>query len=75
MLDGHISTYFNKDTRDLFMLCIVLMCQLIMYCFIINARSFCGCFIFTRILFNFLFSFNSFVRRSLVMRKIFNADP
>jgi hypothetical protein len=28
MLDGHISTYLNKDTRDLFMLCIVIMCQL-----------------------------------------------
>ncbi len=27
-LDGHISTCFNKDTRDLFMLSIVLMCQL-----------------------------------------------
>ncbi len=27
-LDGHISTYLNKDTRDLFMLCIVPMCQL-----------------------------------------------
>jgi hypothetical protein len=26
--DGHISTYFNEDTRDLFMLCIVLMCQI-----------------------------------------------
>ncbi len=30
ILDGHISTYFNKDTCDLFMLCIVFMCQL--YC-------------------------------------------
>jgi hypothetical protein len=29
-LDGHISTCFNKDTLDLFMLCIMLMCQL--YC-------------------------------------------
>jgi hypothetical protein len=27
-LDGHISTYFNQDTRELFMLCIMLMCQL-----------------------------------------------
>jgi hypothetical protein len=27
-LNGHISKYFNKDTRDLFMLCTVLMCQL-----------------------------------------------
>jgi hypothetical protein len=31
----HISTYFNKDTRDLFMLCIVLMCQLYYCCSII----------------------------------------
>jgi hypothetical protein len=27
-LDGHISTYFNQDTCELFMLCIMLMCQL-----------------------------------------------
>ncbi len=27
MLDGHISTCFNKDTRDLFILCIVIVCQ------------------------------------------------
>ncbi len=27
-LYGHILTCFNKDTLDLFMLCIVLMCQL-----------------------------------------------
>jgi hypothetical protein len=28
MLDGQISTCFNKDTFDLFMLCMVLICQL-----------------------------------------------
>ncbi len=27
-LDGHISTCFNKDTCDLFMLCIMLVCHL-----------------------------------------------
>jgi hypothetical protein len=27
-LGGHISTCFNKDTCDLFMLCIMLVCQL-----------------------------------------------
>jgi hypothetical protein len=37
-LDGHILTCFNKDTRDLFMLCIVLMCQLYCVLFIIVVR-------------------------------------
>ncbi len=42
-LDSHISTYFNEDTCDLFMLCIVLMCQLHRVDFIIVAR-FCSLF-------------------------------
>ncbi len=28
ILDSNISTYVNKDTHDLFMLCIVIKCQL-----------------------------------------------
>ncbi len=45
--DGHISTYFNKDTRDLFMLCIVLMCQLHRVAFIIVVHLFCSLFDFS----------------------------
>jgi hypothetical protein len=61
-LDSHISTYFNKDTRDLFMLCIVLMCQLnrVLFCsiyywclFILLLFDFCSSFV--HLLFNFCF--------------------
>jgi hypothetical protein len=41
-LDSHISTRLNKDTRDLFMLCIVVMCQLYRVVFIIVVRVFCS---------------------------------
>jgi hypothetical protein len=55
-LDGHISTYFNKDTCDLFMLCIVLMCQLHRVVFIIVVSLFCLLFDFPiHLLFDFCF--------------------
>jgi hypothetical protein len=44
-LGGHISTCSNKDTRDLFMLCIVLMCQLVVSYFIV-VHLFCSLFDF-----------------------------
>ncbi len=45
-LDGHISTYFNKDTCDLFMLCIVLMCQLYRVDLLLLFDLFCPLFDF-----------------------------
>ncbi len=62
-LDGHITTCFNKDTHDLFMLCIMLMCQLHHVVFYIVVRfiivvwfsfEFCSSFV------QLLFSFDSF---------------
>jgi hypothetical protein len=80
MLDGHISTYFNKDTHDLFMLCIVLMCQLYRVVF-----YYCCSIIFVvvRLLFDFVhllfgFCFHSILllfHCSLLMRKVFNSHP
>jgi hypothetical protein len=64
----------NKDTRDLFMLCIIFMCQLYRALFIIVARY----FIIVVHLFCSLFDFDSFAfHRSLfvVQRKRFNSDP
>jgi hypothetical protein len=81
MLDGHISTYFNKDTHDLFMLWIVLVCQL--YCVL-----FYYCCSFILLLFDFYLSFVhllfDFVSLEallfhcslfIVDEKIFNSDP
>ncbi len=55
MLDSHISTYFNKDTSDLFMLCIVLMCQLYCVLFIIVVRFILLLLDFHSSLFDFCF--------------------
>ncbi len=78
-LDGHISPYFNKDTRDLFMLCIVFMCQLNCVLFIVVVRLFCSLFdFFIHSLFNFcsrsillLFIHSLFV----IQEKRFNYNP
>ncbi len=60
-LDGHISTYFNKDTCDLFMLRIVLMSQLHRVVLIIVVSLFCLLFDFPIHLFCSTFvSFDSF---------------
>jgi hypothetical protein len=66
-LDGHISTCFNKDTRDLFMLCIMLMCQYYcvdlllfdLFCSLFDF-SFTFCSTFHLPFVRLLFSFNSF---------------
>jgi hypothetical protein len=82
MLDGHISSYCNKDTRDLFMLCIILVCQLYCVVFIIVVQLILLLFNFhsgfVRLLFDYCFPFNSFafiVQCSLLEKKIFNSDP
>ncbi len=55
-LDGHISTCFNKDTHYLFMLCIVLMCELYHVVFIIVVQFILLLFdFFIRLLFDFCF--------------------
>ncbi len=75
-LDGHISTYFNKDTHDLFMLCIVLMCQLYHIVFIIVVRFLCLLFEFSFIFCSTFVSFDSFAFYcSLFKKKRFNSDP
>ncbi len=82
-LDGHISTCFNEDTRDLFMLCIILICQLyrvvFYYCcsiyFIVVRLSFEFCPYFVRLLFSFdSFDFSLFIFRCS-KEKIFSSDP
>jgi hypothetical protein len=79
MLEGPISTYFNKDTCDLFMLClcIMLMCQLyrvlfysccsiILLLFDFHSMLFIFCTTFVRLFFPFdSLLFNC----SLLMRK------
>ncbi len=82
VLDSHISTFFNKDTRDLFMLCIMLMCQLhrvlfynccsiilLLFDFHSLLFIFCLTFVFYSILLLFI------VHCFLFMRKLFNSDP
>jgi hypothetical protein len=71
-----MSTYFNKDNRDLFMSCIMLMCQL----YHVEFHFCCSIVLllldFYLILFDFCFPFDSFAFHcSLFMRKIFNSDP
>ncbi len=82
-----LSTCFNKNTRDLFMLCIMLVASyrvLFYYCcsFILLFVYRLSCCSFIRLLFIFcstFVSFDSLVRFnfhcSLFMRKIFNSDP
>ncbi len=69
-LGGHISTCFNKDTRDLFMLCIMLVCQLhrvvFYYC--------CSIFIKVLFVFCFIWFFCIFIVHCS-KEKIFNSDP
>jgi hypothetical protein len=81
MLDGHISTCLNKDTRDLFMLCIMLVCQLHRVSFTIVVNFFLLLFAshlsFVRLCLTF-FSFDSFAFHCslfIVQKKIFNSDP
>jgi hypothetical protein len=77
-LDGHISTCFNKDTCDLFMLCIMLICQL----YRVDLLLLFNFFVVVRLLFEFcssfvqlLFSFDSFTFLcSLFVEKRFNSD-
>jgi hypothetical protein len=70
---------FNKDTRDLFMLCIVFMCQLYCVLFTVVVHLFCSLFDFhsifcsTFVLIRF-FCF-SFIHCSLFKSKRFNSDP
>ncbi len=80
MLDGHISTCFHKDTRDLFMLCIMLMCQLhrvvFYYSCLIILLLFDFHSSFVHALFDFCVPFNSFAcSQFVVQRKKFNPDP
>ncbi len=57
--DGQISTFFNKDTRNLFMLCIIFMCQLCCLLFIIVAQFyFCCSFILFVVQFSFILLFD-----------------
>jgi hypothetical protein len=81
-LDGYISACFNKDTRNLFMLCIMLVCQLyrvvFYYCcsiyLIIVQLLFEFCSSFVRLLFSFdYFAFS--LSLLVVQRKKFNSDP
>ncbi len=59
-LDVHISTCFNKDTYDLFMLCIVLVCQLYSVFLLLLLDLFCCCSIIHSSLFIFWSTFVSF---------------
>ncbi len=75
-LDGHISTYLNKDTRDLFMLCIVLMwklCCVLLFFFV--ACLLCCCPTFVPLLFNFCFHSILLFIVHCSWEKIFNSDP
>jgi hypothetical protein len=73
--DSHILTFFNKDTRDLFIVHIVLVPVIVFviyYC--------CSLFIVVVHLFCYVFDFHSFFVRllfhcSLFKRKRFNSDP
>jgi hypothetical protein len=67
---------FNKDTRDLFMLFIVFMCQLNHVLFTVIVRYFVHCSTFPFILCSTFVSFDSFAFYcSLFNRKKFNSDP
>ncbi len=85
VLDGHISTCFNKDTHDLFMLCIMLICQLyrvlllllfdlLLSLFDLFIRL---CSSFVQLLFHSIILSDStfIVHCSLFIGKIFNSDP
>jgi hypothetical protein len=70
------SNLSNKDTHDLFMLCIVFMCSLYRGLFIIVVRLFCSCFD----LYSFFCSTFVLIRLfcfhcSLFKRKRFKSDP
>jgi hypothetical protein len=83
MLDFHISTCFNKDTCDLFMLCIELVCQLyrvLLYncCsiyFVVVRLFICLLFIFCSTFVSFYYFVRFNVHCSLLIGKIFNSDP
>jgi hypothetical protein len=82
MLDSHISTCINKDTLHLFILCIMLVCQLYRVDFISVVRFILLLFnfhlSFVHLLFDFLFSFDYFAfycSLFVVQEKIFNSDP
>jgi hypothetical protein len=73
MLNSHISTCFNKDTLGLFMLCIMLVCQLYHVVFIIVSRFILLLFdfhsSFDHLLFDFGFPFDSLLSLFVVQRK------
>jgi hypothetical protein len=73
-LDGYISTCFNKDTHDLFMLCIMLVCQLYCVDLLLFFNLFYCCLTFIQFCSSFvrlLFSFDSFASHcSLFKEKI-----
>ncbi len=84
MLDSHISTCFNKDTRDLFYVVNnarvpIISCSILLFLF----DLFCCCLTLVRFLLDFcssfvrhLFLFNSWLFHcSLFKRKILNSDP
>jgi hypothetical protein len=82
-MDGHISTYFNKGSRDLFMLYTMLACQLyrvvFYYCcsiyFIVVQFSFEFLFVFcSTFVFIQFFAFLLFIVHCS-KEKIFNSDP
>jgi hypothetical protein len=76
-LDSHFSAYFNKDTHDLFMLCIMLVCQLYRVDLLLFFDLFCSLFdfysSFVHLLFDFCF--HSIILLFIVQRKRFNSDP
>jgi hypothetical protein len=82
MLGSHISTCFNKDTRDFFMLCIMLVCPLLYIVLLLLFDLFSCCltylFFFVHVCLTFV-SFYYFVRFNFhcffVQREIFNSDP
>jgi hypothetical protein len=78
-LDSHISTCFNKDTRYLFMFCIVLMCQLYHVDLLLLFVYFCSLFNFSiQLLFDFCFHLILLffiVHCPLFKRKRFYSDP
>ncbi len=79
MLDGHISTCFNKDSHDLFKLCILLVSRYVVYYLIIVIQFILLLFAYSFIFCSTFVSFDYFVRFNFssfsVHEKIFNSDP
>jgi hypothetical protein len=73
-LDGHISTYFNNDSRELLMLCIILMCQLYRVDLIIVVCLFYSLFDFCSFYCSIFVSFDSFAFIYSLFKEILNLD-